>query len=134
MYGEVQKENIPRLQLQPLRSGNLPLVLPVRFSDQGSPGETGLGASSPNTELSVATEKKYYFEAVYDFLPTVKGKVSYKRSALENIDPNEKIQVEGLVKTGKDVLIKAGYGNEKAPAGTESKKDTTVWTEFILKF
>ena len=136
VYGEVRKSTVPILRLGTQTSPTAsPPPVPVRVANQVATSLTPSDPTGVEVDSSAVSLKKYYFEAVYDFLPTVKGKVSYKRSALESIDPNEKIQVEGIVKTGPDTVLKAGYGNEKTPAGAvERKKDTQVWTEFILKF
>jgi hypothetical protein len=85
---------------------------------------------------SSALASKYYLEAVYSFQPKVQGKVSYRRSMVDSLQAREELQVEGVVETGRDVLIKAGYNNETRPEINEPKatKDSKVWTEFILKF
>jgi hypothetical protein len=55
---------------------------------------------------------------------------------VDSLQAREELQVEGVVETGRDVLIKAGYNNETRPEINEPKatKDSKVWTEFILKF
>ncbi|MBU1106523.1 MAG: hypothetical protein KKB51_07660 [Candidatus Riflebacteria bacterium] len=87
-------------------------------------------------EKSAALASKYYLEAVYSFKPTLKGKVSFKRSMIDTFESEEKLQVEGIVDANRNVQIKAGYKNEVRPEVTDTKssKNTKVWTEFILKF
>lgn len=87
-------------------------------------------------ENNAALSSQYYLEAIYSFKPTLKGKVSFKRSMIDTFESEEKLQVEGIVEANRNVLIKAGYNNEVRPEVTEPKssKDTKVWTEFILKF
>lgn len=79
---------------------------------------------------------RYHFEATYSFVPSVKGKVSYERSSLDANESEKKLQLEGIVKSGRNMRIKAGYNTEVRPDVTEPKTttDTKVWTEFILKF
>ncbi|HAE39648.1 MAG TPA: hypothetical protein DCG57_13580 [Candidatus Riflebacteria bacterium] len=87
-------------------------------------------------EKSAALASRYYLEAVYSFKPTLKGKVSFKRSMIDTYESEEKLQVEGIVDANQNIQIKAGYKNEVRPEVTDTKssKDTKVWTEFILKF
>ena len=87
-------------------------------------------------EKSAALASRYYLEAIYSFKPTLKGKVSFKRSMIDTYESEEKLQVEGIVDANRNMQIKAGYNNEVRPEATDTKssKDTKVWTEFILKF
>ncbi|PKL50171.1 MAG: hypothetical protein CVV42_04060 [Candidatus Riflebacteria bacterium HGW-Riflebacteria-2] len=87
-------------------------------------------------EASAALASRYYLEAVYSFKPTLKGKVSFRRSMIDTFESEEKLQVEGIVEANQNIQIKAGYNNEVRPEVTDTKssKDTKVWTEFILKF
>ncbi|GAB4277377.1 MAG: hypothetical protein Kow0029_19990 [Candidatus Rifleibacteriota bacterium] len=96
---------------------------------------------SPKSEIdeknkNSALASRYYLEAVYSFKPAFQGKVSYKRSMVDTIDSEEKLQVEGIVEANRNLLIKAGYNNETRPEVNEPKatKNSKVWTEFILKF
>ena len=99
-------------------------------------------STTPGTEQTTAYNRnsalasRYYLEAIYSFKPTVKGKVSFKRSMIDTFESEEKLQVEGIVDANSDIQIKAGYNNEVRPEVTEprSNNDTKVWTEFILKF
>lgn len=102
--------------------------------------------SSLRTEgdLAVATSDQprgfmlnnYYLEAMYKFRPAVQGKVSYEKSLVDSLEANENLQLEGIVETGKDVTIKAGYRNQFSPEAKQRRSvgDQKVWTEFILKF
>lgn len=87
-------------------------------------------------EKSDALASRYYLEAVYSFKPTLKGKISFRRSMIDTYESEEKLQLEGIVEANQNVLIKAGYKNEVRPEATDTKSsnDTKVWTEFILKF
>jgi hypothetical protein len=139
VYGEFSQETIPRLPRAVASAGIGPQPvanrLPAPESLTGAP--EGLVAPKPGNEPTAAlAANRYHLEAVYDFLPSVQGKVSYNRSVIETLDRQEKLQVEGTVSAGPDVLIKAGYRNETLPEANERQpsKDTKVWTEFILKF
>ncbi len=103
---------------------------------RGSIAEPESSENSEPTDKNSAMTSRYYLEAVYSFKPTLKGKVSFKRSMIDTFESEEKLQVEGIVEANRNVLIKAGYNNEVRPEVTEprSSKDTKVWTEFILKF
>ncbi len=134
VYGELEQQRIT-----PLTTQN-----PGNFSDSGNSGlrasvnarETE-GQQKPEPhEASAALASRYYLEAVYSFKPTLKGKVSFRRSMIDTFESEEKLQVEGIVEANQNILIKAGYNNEVRPEVTDTKssKDTKVWTEFILKF
>lgn len=123
------------------------IPVPVNNSNNGYPNLNGENRvrgsiiSQPDNQdtpqnRSSALASKYYLEAVYSFQPKVQGKVSYRRSMVDSLQAREELQVEGVVETGRDVLIKAGYNNETRPEINEPKatKDSKVWTEFILKF
>jgi len=135
LYGELEQQRIT------------PLTSPII----GSFGETGnqrtlrasvnannkSGEQKPEPhESSTALASRYYLEAVYSFKPTLKGKVSFRRSMIDTFESEEKLQVEGIVDANQNIQIKAGYNNEVRPeiTDTKSSKDTKVWTEFILKF
>ncbi|KAF1082563.1 MAG: hypothetical protein GQF41_1284 [Candidatus Rifleibacterium amylolyticum] len=135
LYGELEQQRIT------------PLASPII----GSFGETGSqrtlrasvnannksGEQKPEPhESSTALASRYYLEAVYSFKPTLKGKVSFRRSMIDTFESEEKLQVEGIVDANQNIQIKAGYNNEVRPEVTDTKssKDTKVWTEFILKF
>ncbi len=83
-----------------------------------------------------ALASRYYLEATYSFKPTFSGRVAYKRSMIDTIEAEEKLELEGIVEANRNVLIKAGFNNETRPEVNEPKatKDSKVWTEFILKF
>ncbi|MFZ2959195.1 MAG: hypothetical protein WA705_20100 [Candidatus Ozemobacteraceae bacterium] len=87
-------------------------------------------------ESRIPTLNNYYLEAMYRFRPELRGRVSYQRSTADLQDRNEHLQLEGIVDTGKDFTIKAGYLNQTAPETGERKplRDKKIWTEFILKF
>jgi hypothetical protein len=79
----------------------------------------------------------YYLEATYDFHSAVKGRVSYERSRQDILDTKENLQVEGIVKTGADTMIKAGFRNQTGAPEVKERRPTSnnrIWTEFILKF
>lgn len=133
VYGEFEKVVVQQL----------PPIEPVIFGESGKTSALrGSMTGSENSDNSEPTDKnsamasRYYLEAVYSFKPTLKGKVSFKRSMIDTFESEEKLQVEGIVEANRNVLIKAGYNNEVRPEITEprSSKDTKVWTEFILKF
>jgi len=132
IYGEFEQRHTPQLSLQP--------GIPERSDSaiRASAGEIK-PASGDQTEIhdkNAALASRYYLEAVYSFKPTLKGKVSFKRSMIDTFESEEKLQVEGIVEANRNVLIKAGYNNEVRPEVAEprSSNDTKVWTEFILKF
>jgi hypothetical protein len=93
------------------------------------------GFASEQDKLS-ALASRYYLEATYSFKPSLTGRIAYKRSMVDTIDSEEKLEFEGVVEANRNVLIKAGYNNETRPEVNEPKatKDSKVWTEFILKF
>jgi hypothetical protein len=83
-----------------------------------------------------ALASRYYLEATYSFKPTFSGRLAYKRSMIDTIEAEEKLELEGIVEANRNVLIKAGFNNETRPEVNEPRatKDSKVWTEFILKF
>lgn len=130
IYGEYEQKHTPQItfsQSEP-RTGLLrgSAVAPV----PGTPDQP------ESHEKAAALASRYYLEAIYSFKPTLKGKVSFKRSMIDTFESEEKLQVEGIVDATSNVQIKAGFDNEVRPEVTEPKsnKDTKVWTEFILKF
>lgn len=139
-YGEFSKGSVTSKRVVPIDRETPP---PARegmaqiLDSSNQTSETGRVAPAPNPESSPSlSADKVYLEAVYDFLPTVSGKVSYKRSVIDSLDQQKRLQVEGVVKTGPDTEIKAGYKNQTLPEVEQDSttKDTQVWTEFILKF
>ncbi|MBF0408111.1 MAG: hypothetical protein HQM10_12190 [Candidatus Riflebacteria bacterium] len=125
----------------------VPVLTSVNDSNSSSIKKMANMADSNTTEKSdgpASSESKgmpqvlnnYYLEAIYKFLPSVKGKVSYERSQYDSLERNEKLQVEGLVDAGRNMMIKAGYRNQRVPeiSDKSDQQDTKVWTEFILKF
>jgi hypothetical protein len=137
VYGEYKKEKVNSLNL---KSSNNPIITPRMYSNitanQNARTTTGKTLPPTDPDKNAALSSRYHLEAVYNFLPTFKGKVSYKRSMIDQSESGEKLQVEGIVEANKNMLIKAGYNNEKRPEVNDPKstKDTKVWTEFILKF
>lgn len=135
LYGELEQQRIT------------PLTSPITgsFGEAGSQrtlrasvnAKSNDGQQKPEPhESSTALASRYYLEAVYSFKPTLKGKVSFRRSMIDTFESEEKLQVEGIVDANQNIQIKAGYNNEVRPEVTDTKssKDTKVWTEFILKF
>ena len=130
IYGEYEQKHTPQITFSKNISGAGTLrgsaVTPV----PGTPDQP------ESHEKAAALASRYYLEAIYSFKPTLKGKVSFKRSMIDTFESEEKLQVEGIVDATSNVQIKAGFDNEVRPEVTEpgSNKDTKVWTEFILKF
>lgn len=130
IYGEYEQKHTPQIAVAQSGSGAGILrgsaVTPV----PGTPDQP------ESHEKAAALASRYYLEAIYSFKPTLKGKVSFKRSMIDTFESEEKLQVEGIVDATNNVQIKAGFDNEVRPEVTEprSNKDTKVWTEFILKF
>ena len=130
IYGEYEQKHTPQITFSKSNSGAGALrgssVTPV----PGTPDQP------ESHEKAAALASRYYLEAIYSFKPTLKGKVSFKRSMIDTFESEEKLQVEGIVDATSNVQIKAGFDNEVRPEVTEprSNKDTKVWTEFILKF
>lgn len=135
VYGEFEQQHMTTFNAQSNVSfGNQTNGNAIRASVIESEN-SGQEKPEPH-EKSAALASRYYLEAVYSFKPTLKGKVSFKRSMIDTFESEEKLQVEGIVEANQNVLIKAGYNNEVRPEVTDTKssKDTKVWTEFILKF
>lgn len=82
------------------------------------------------------TIDRYTLEASYHFSPRIEGRLTYRRSLADVRVNREGVDVEGAVKAGSDLTIKAGYGNQTTPEPVEGQpvNDTKVWTEFLLKF
>ena len=135
VYGELEQQHITPLAPKSIggfgESGN---QRTLRASVNAN-GNNGPQKPEPH-ETSAALASRYYLEAIYSFKPTLKGKVSFRRSMIDTFESEEKLQVEGIVEANPNILIKAGYNNEVRPEVTDTKsnKDTKVWTEFILKF
>lgn len=130
VYGEFEQQHSAQI---PINETSVVNPGAIRASTQGTiPAQEQSDPHDRNAALS----SRYYLEAIYSFKPTLKGKVSFKRSMIDTFESEEKLQVEGIVEATRNVLIKAGYNNEVRPEVTEPKsnKDTKVWTEFILKF
>ncbi|OGK09628.1 MAG: hypothetical protein A2W80_07285 [Candidatus Riflebacteria bacterium GWC2_50_8] len=135
VYGEFEQQHMTTFNTQNSNAfGNQANGNAIRASVIESKN-SGQEKPEPH-EKSAALASRYYLEAVYSFKPTLKGKVSFKRSMIDTFESEEKLQVEGIVEANQNVLIKAGYNNEVRPEVTDTKssKDTKVWTEFILKF
>lgn len=95
-----------------------------------------VGKLSENAKTKSAVNSKYYFEATYNFKPSLTGKLSFDSSIVNDSKTNEDLQLEGVVKANRNVLIKAGIKNEHhlEVKNNGKKRNTKVWTEFILKF
>lgn len=132
VYGEYEQKQVPQIiaDFSQIRGQTSSSNLRAAIAEHGNAGE------SEPTDKNSALASRYYLEAVYSFKPTLKGKVSFKRSMIDTFESEEQLQVEGIVEAGRNILIKAGYNNEVRPEVSEprSSKDTKVWTEFILKF
>ena len=135
LLGKYEQKAITRIPVSSNRSNSGYTNLTGENRLRGSIISPSDNPDTPQNRSS-ALASKYYLEAVYSFQPKVQGKVSYRRSMIDSLQAREELQVEGVVETGKDVLIKAGYNNETRPEINEPKatKDSKVWTEFILKF
>lgn len=144
LYGEFKQETVAKSSVQ--TSSIRPSAGPIVFANRVSPSPEKdvqsqlirpLDVHAATADVPALALKNYYLEAIYSFMPSLQGKVSYKRSEIETFDSNENVEVEGIVKAGQDVIIKAGYRNETNPADAKDRKqssDKKVWTEFILKF
>lgn len=133
ILGEFAQQTITRIPL-PQESGSF-------SSNASNPLNRASLINTPSLESDLqsknsALASRYYLEAIYSFKPSVQGKLSYRRSMVDTIESEEKLQFEGIVEANRNVLIKAGYNNETRPEVNEPKatKDSKVWTEFILKF
>lgn len=133
ILGEFAQQTITRIPL-PQESGSF-------SSNANNPLTRASLINTPSLESDLqsknsALASRYYLEAIYSFKPSVQGKLSYRRSMVDTIESEEKLQFEGIVEANRNVLIKAGYNNETRPEVNEPKatKDSKVWTEFILKF
>ncbi|MBF0500889.1 MAG: hypothetical protein HQM09_12200, partial [Candidatus Riflebacteria bacterium] len=142
IYGEVGQEENSALPHVSSEYSLRETQTPVNINSFGRRAQRVL-ATPANVELlpvasdgDVPTLNNYYLEAMYKFRPELHGRISYQRSNVELQDPNENLQLEGIVETGKDFTIKAGYRNGSTPDTGERKptRDKKVWTEFILKF
>lgn len=133
IYGEYQQSQVPQIKATDFFQPN---GQPLKANIRASISEPGAAGESEPTDKNAAMASRYYLEAVYSFKPTLKGKVSFKRSMIDTFESEEQLQVEGIVEANRNILIKAGYNNEVRPEISEprSNKDTKVWTEFILKF
>ncbi len=138
VYGEFERKKLIPIPIpSPISQLQLKTLASIRENSSNTDSKPGESQEKPNqSDKNSALSSRYYLEAVYNFLPTVKGKLSYKRSMIDTYDSEEKLQVEGIVEANKNMLIKAGYNNETRPEVNDPKttKDTKVWTEFILKF
>ena len=135
LYGQLEQQRLAAL--------TRPTTKPDYSSEKNPLLRASVRASDNNDsqrpeahEKNAALASRYYLEAVYNFNPSLQGKVSFRRSMIDTFDSEEKLQVEGIVEANRNMLIKAGYNNEIRPeiTDTKSSKDTKVWTEFILKF
>jgi len=135
LYGEFEQQRVTTAISQRTDEfGTSPGSKAIRASVVANESD---GQQSPKVhEKSAALASRYYLEAVYSFKPTLKGKISFRRSMIDTYESEEKLQLEGIVEANQNVLIKAGYKNEVRPEATDTKSsnDTRVWTEFILKF
>lgn len=133
LRGSYSQSNMPMslASSEPSASGS-EVAASVRAS-MGS--ELSPSTSSPKESVEASLASDYYLEAVYNFKPTLKGKVAFKKSMIDTFDSKENVEVEGIVDATSDVSIKAGYSEENRPEiETKNSKEKKVWTEFILKF
>ncbi len=130
VYGEFEQRHTPQISVA---ADNIQKAGIRASALNSSPGSVDQPEAH---EKNAALASRYYLEAIYSFKPTLKGKVSFKRSMIDTFESEENLQVEGIVEANRNVLIKAGYNNEVRPEITEprSNNDTKIWTEFILKF
>lgn len=139
--GEVAQERTTTLMLPfgTARTTSLDGSLPraaVRI-DQPRPGAPITDPERrPVAEARSLTLDKYSLEAAYNFSPRFEGRLSYRRSMTDVRDSSENVKVEGAVKAGQNMTIKAGYDNQSRPEPTKGQpiNDHKVWTEFLLKF
>lgn len=133
LRGSYSQSNMPMslANSEPSASGS-----EVAASARASMGsELSPSTSSPKESVEASLASDYYLEAVYNFKPTLKGKVAFKKSMIDTFDSKENVEVEGIVDATSDVSIKAGYSEENRPEiETKNSKEKKVWTEFILKF
>lgn len=133
LRGSYSQSNMPMslASSEPSASGS-EVAASVRAS-MGS--ELSPSTSSPKESVEASLASDYYLEAVYNFKPTLKGKVAFKKSMIDTFESKENVEVEGIVDATSDVSIKAGYSEENRPEiETKNSKEKKVWTEFILKF
>lgn len=133
LRGSYSQSNMPMslASSEPSASGSE--VAASARASMGSELSPSTSSSKESVEASLASD--YYLEAVYNFKPTLKGKVAFKKSMIDTFDSKENVEVEGIVDATSDVSIKAGYSEENRPEiETKNSKEKKVWTEFILKF
>lgn len=133
LRGSYSQSNMPMslASSEPSASGS-EVAASVRAS-MGS--ELSPSTSSPKESVEASLASDYYLEAVYNFKPTLKGKVAFKKSMIDTFESKENVEVEGIVDATSDVSIKAGYSEEnRSEVETKNSKEKKVWTEFILKF
>lgn len=132
IYGEFEQQNLGIMSLQ-TTSGS---PLNENHFSRASLLTTGQNRR-PQVEDSIsAMASSYYFEATYNFLPSVSGRLSYRKSTVDALESESNLTFEGTVETSPNTQIKAGFNNDSRPDLTQPKsnKDSKVWTEFILKF
>lgn len=133
LRGSYSQSNMPMslANSEPSASGS-----EVAASARASMGsELSPSTSSPKESVEASLASDYYLEAVYNFKPTLKGKVAFKKSMIDTFDSKENVEVEGIVDATSDVSIKAGYSEEnRSEVETKNSREKKVWTEFILKF
>ncbi|MBF0546250.1 MAG: hypothetical protein HQM08_17535 [Candidatus Riflebacteria bacterium] len=137
IYGQVGQEQpflVPIATAQ--QTGEIRAKMLSNVSEAFQPPNKADFSSSGDPKGMPQVINNYYLEAVYKFRPSIKGKVSYERSQFDSLEKNENVQVEGVVETGPNVMIKAGYRNQTTPEASDKSNqgDKKVWTEFILKF
>lgn len=110
----------------------------LRASSIESPSADVSNPSSEATDFKTSLASSYRLEVVYSFKPTVKGKVSFTQSTIDDYDTGKSIQAEAIVEPRSDFQIKAGvknqFENDAISNDVNSGKENKVWTEFILKF
>ena len=105
---------------------------------RASVAESSETASSESADFKTSLASSYHLEVVYRFKPTVKGKVSFTQSTIDDYDTGKSIQAEAIVESRPNVQIKAGvqskFENDAMAGDVNLGKDNKVYTEFILKF
>ena len=133
LRGSYSQSNMPMslANSEPSASGSE--VAASARASMGSELSPSTSSSKESVEASLASD--YYLEAVYNFKPTLKGKVAFKKSMIDTFESKENVEVEGIVDATSDVSIKAGYSEEnRSEVETKNSREKKVWTEFILKF
>lgn len=133
LHGSYNKTNMPMSIAKADSNAATNEITASARASIGSEESQISGSAKESIEASLASD--YYLEAVYNFKPTLKGKVAFKKSMIDTFESKENVELEGIVEATSDVSIKAGYSEENRPEiETKNSKEKKVWTEFILKF